>query len=99
MKKLLFCILVFILISCAEKRKKHDLNSLEIDLSKNYSEIFDSAQTYLKTHEGKFPIMVYKNQLNGKQLIFSENNMVMTLRIIASIKFYVILRNSTQKFY
>lgn len=70
MKKLLFCIFVFILISCAEKRKKHDLNSLEIDLSKNYSEIFDSAQTYLKTHEGKFPIMVYKNQLNGKQLIY-----------------------------
>lgn len=70
MKKLLFCILVFILISCTEKRKKHDLNSLEIDLSKNYSEIFDSAQTYLKTHDGKFPIMVYQNQLNGKQLIY-----------------------------
>ena len=70
MKKLLFCILVFILISCAEKRKKHDLNSLEIDLTKAYSEIFFNAQTFMKIHNGKFPIMVYENQLNGKQLIY-----------------------------
>ena len=65
--KLIYLSLLILVISC---QSNNDLKPLKIDLSLSYKQIIKKAENIIINNNGKFPILVYKNSIGKKQLIY-----------------------------